>query len=163
MVEAEHAPCERAIPQQVVERGEQHRSARGRRVELRAGRDEDGRAAVLDGVPFECSLVDERVNDGSHARSSAPEAPVLDDAPFRQDSAPPYGPGDELTQPLGLLRRRRVEGLWWENALGEVVQALEALTARDHELAVVPEQLEHLLGRLPAPHLALARRSVEVA
>ena len=49
-----------------------------------------------------------------------------------------------------------------EHALGQVVEPLEPLPPRDHQLAVVPEKLEHLLGRLPTPHLALPRGAVEM-
>ena len=50
----------------------------------------------------------------------------------------------------------RVEDSRRQRRAREVVEPLEPLPARDDELAVVPEELEHLLRGLPAPHLALA-------
>ena len=51
----------------------------------------------------------------------------------------------------------RVEHLLRDHALGQVVEPLEALPAGDHEVAVVPEPVEHRLRRLPVPHPSLAR------
>ena len=45
----------------------------------RAGRHDDGGAAVVDRDPLEHPVGDERVDDGADARGAAPEPPVLDD------------------------------------------------------------------------------------
>ena len=87
---------------------------------------------------------------------------MLDDAALGQDAAGADRAEGKLAQALGLGRRLRLQDLAREDALRQVVQALEPLASRDDELAVVPQELEHPLRRLPAPHLALARGALEV-
>ena len=162
VVEAEHAARERPVPEQVVERGEEHRRGRRRPVELRARRHQHRWPAVVQVTPLEEAVRDERIHDGTDPRSAAPQPPVLDDAALGESPARAHGPERELAQAFGLGRRRRIEKRRIEHALGKVVEALEPLAPGHDQLTVVPEQLEHALRRLPAPHLALPRRTVEV-
>ena len=162
VVEAEDAACEGPIPEQVLEGREEKCATRGRSVALRSGGDEDRRSAVVHVEPLEQAVCDERVDGRPDSRSSSPESPVLDDPALRESAARFDGTHRQRPQPLGLRGRGRGEDRTRENPLGKVVEPLESLTARDDELAVVPEQLEHLLRRLPAPHLPLPRGAVEV-
>ena len=131
VVEAEHAPGERAIPEEVVERGEQHGRRRRGQVELGAGRDEHGRAAVVDLHALEEPVRDEPVDRGPHALRAALEAPVLDDAGLGQRAARPDRPQRQRTKPLVLgrapARRARRGG---STRSGQVVEALEARAGR---------------------------------
>ena len=87
---------------------------------------------------------------------------MLDDPALREGAACLDGAHRQRPQPLGLRGGGCGEDRTREDPLGKVVEPLESLAARDDELAVVPEQLEHLLRRLPAPHLSLPRGAVEV-
>ena len=124
--------------------------------------DEDGRAAVVDGDSLEEPVGHERVDDRADPRDAASESPVLDDPGFRQRAACGDGAQRQRAQTLGSRRERGVEAALRDHALGQVVEPLEPLAAGDHEVAVVPEPIEHRLGGLPVPHPALAR-SLEVA
>ena len=157
VVEAEHAPGERPVPEKVVERGEEHPRRRLRRVEVGAGGDDDRCAAVLDRDPLEDAVGDERVDDG-RIRATPPFSRQCSTTPASV-SAP-----RAATAFAASARRRsgsrgngRVEHLLRNHPLGQVVEALKPLPARDHEVAVVPEAVEHRLRRLPVPHPALAR------
>ena len=132
------------------------------KVELGVGGDQHRRAAVLDGEAPDLPVGDERVDGLAHPGGSSLEAPVLDDPGLRECAAGPNGAHGELAQALGLGRRRRIEDLARQNARREVVEPLEPLSPCDHQFAVVPEQLEHLLRRLPSPHLPLPRGAVEM-
>ncbi len=121
-----------------------------------------GGASVGDVEALEDAVGDEPVDGGADPRGPAPQAPVLDDACVGQRPARANRAERELAEPLRLGRARRVEDRRRQHPLGQVVEALEALAPGDDELAVVPQQVEHPLGRLPAPHLALAGRAVEV-
>ncbi len=162
VVEAEDAACEGPIPEQVLEGREEKCATRGRSVALRSGGDEDRRSAVVHVEPLEQAVCDERVDGRLDSRSPSPEAPVLDDPALGEGAACLDGAQRQRPQPLGLRGGRRGEDRTREDPLGKVVEPLESLAARDDELAVVPEQLEHLLRRLPAPHLSLPRGAVEV-
>ena len=95
--EAEDASGERAIPEQVVERGEKHGGGRPRRVQVGAGGHEHLRAAVLHAKPFERSLANERVNLRPDPRGPALQAPVLDDPRLGQRASCAHGAHGQLT------------------------------------------------------------------
>ena len=144
VVEAEDPSCERAIPEQVVEGGEQHGRGRARRVEIGAGRDEYVGVAVLDADTLEDAVVHERVDRRTDPCGAAAEPPVLDDAALGERAARANRAKRQLAQPRRLVGLGRVEHLARDDALGEVVEPLEpADPARDHDLARVPERLEH--------------------
>src|SRR5262249_26538749 len=118
----------------------------------RARRDDDRRAVVVDLDPLDAPLADERLDVRPHLTPPAPEAAVLGDprlggpAPslHRAQPAPPV----ELAvrrPPRGQRRAR-------DHALGQLVQALEALAAGDRDLARGEQVLERALRGLPAPH-----------
>ena len=65
--------------------------------------------------------------------------------------------GTSTAQALRLGGRPGLEERLRDNALGQVVETLESLSAGDDEVTVVPEPVEHRLRRLPVPHAALAR------
>ena len=129
---------------------------RGRSSSVPGGRGR--RRPVLDAEPLELALLDERGDRGANARGAAARSPVLDDPALGQRPAGVHGTERERAQALRLRRRRRVEDGGGQDALGDVVEPLEALSSGDDEVAVVPEELEHLLRRLPAPHRPGARR-----
>ena len=131
-------------------------------VELGVGGDEHVGAAVVDSQPPQAPLGDELVDRRPDPRDAAPEPPVLLDARVGEHAARAHRLLGERAQPLVLGRDRRVELRARDHPLGQVVDALESLPARDHEVAVVPEPFEHRLGRLPVPHPA-AGRALEVA
>ncbi len=79
VVEAEHAAGERPVPEEVVERREQHRRRRPWGARSVPAGTSDRRAAVLDRDPLEEAVGDELVDDRSDAGDAAPEPPVLDD------------------------------------------------------------------------------------
>ena len=157
VVEAEDPPRERAVPEQVVERREQHGGARGGPVELGVGRDEDVGASVVDAEPPEAALGDELRDRRPDAGRAAPQAPVL------RDPASVSAPRARTACSANVRSTSSAGGTGAsscaarDHALGQVVDALEALASRDHELAVVPEPLEHRLRRLPVPHAAAGR------
>ena len=87
VVEAEHATGERPVPEEVVEGREEHRRRRPRRIERGSGRDDDGRAAILDRDSLEDAVRDEGVEHGTDPGDAAAQPPVLDDARLGQRAA----------------------------------------------------------------------------
>ena len=98
----------------------------------------------------------------ARTRADALQPPVLLDAGLGEDAAGAHGLFGQCAQRLVLGRRRRVELCPRDHPLGQVVDPLEALAAGDHEVAVVPQPLQHRLRRLPVPHPA-AGGALEVA
>ena len=91
------------------------------------------------------------------ARLAALQPPVLADRRLGQRAARPDREQRERAQRLVLARRRRVEHVLRDHALGQVVLPLEALAAPAIASSpAVPERLEHHLRRLPVPHPAAA-------
>ena len=164
MLEAEHAAGERAIPEQVVERREEQGCARRAAVELRSCFDHDRRSSVLDLQPLERPGRHKGIDMGTDARDTAAQSPVLRDRGLCQRPPGTDRAQDELADGIALGRRRRFEEVPREHALRQVVHSLKpAHPARDDELARAEQGLQDLLRRLPAPHRALAGRTVEVA
>ncbi len=97
------------------------------------------------------------------ARLPALQAPVLADRRLGERSACADREQRERAQRLVLARRRRLEDVFRDHALDQVVLALEALASGDRQLAAVPERLEHHLRRLPVPHAAATAVAFEVA
>src|SRR5271169_1399623 len=103
MVEAEDAVQERPVPHQVVERAEENGGG-GRAVELRVGRDNDGRAAVCDLDPPHESVSFERVDVRAYRFHPTVEAAMLGDPGFRQRAAALDGAECEAAAELVLRR-----------------------------------------------------------
>jgi hypothetical protein len=153
--EAEDAFEQRPVPHDVVERRDEDGWGGGA-VELLLGIDVERRAAVVDMHLAEQALVDEREQVVVQPGLAALQAPVLAHRSLGQGAACADREEREGAQRLVLARRGRVEDGLWNDALGEVVEPLEAPASRDHELPAVPETLEHHLRRLPVPHPAAA-------
>ena len=81
---------------------------------------------------------------------------MLADRRFGQRAARLDREESERAQRLVLGRHGSLEDPLRDHALGEVVPALEVLATGDHELAAVPERIEHHLRGLPVPHAAAA-------
>jgi hypothetical protein len=89
---------------------------------------------------------------------------VVRDARIGQRVSGENRAGDQLAQPCLLIGDGRIQHLAREHALWKVVDPLEtADTAGDHDLAEVPERLQHHLRGLPVPHAASAAAPLEVA
>ena len=160
VVEAEEAPQERAVPHQVVERAQQHGAASARRRAPRrparrpAGRRRPPRRARRArrrrARRRAAGSLRRRRRSGSARRSrtrSARRGPAPRAARSARRNSSSVGDG----APRAASR---------DHALGQVVDALEALPSRDRELAGGEEVLERALLRLPAPHrLAAAPRT----
>ena len=134
VVEAEQPPEERPVPHQVVERAEEHRRSGGA-VDLGAGGDEHRRPAVVDRDALERPSPTSASTCGRTAL--APPAKRQCSAIPASVSAPrPCDRPERVAAPeLVLGRRRRLERLPRDHALGQVVDALEALPAGDRDLA----------------------------
>src|SRR4249920_1861824 len=96
MVEAEGTPRERAVPEEVVERGEEDSRSRARRVEAYSRADEHVCRAVLDAYAFEDAVGDERIRMRADPRGSAAKPPVLGHSALRQRAACSHGPYGQL-------------------------------------------------------------------
>jgi hypothetical protein len=79
---------------------------------------------------------------------------VLGNAALCQSPARPHGPQYQGPQGISVARFGRAEHGAGYDALGQVVQPLEALAPGDRKVAAVPERVEHSLRRLPVPHSA---------
>ena len=159
VVEAEHAAGERPVPEEVVERGEEHRRRGLRRVEVGAGRRRRRARRRPRPRPARACRPRRARRRTGRIRATPPRSRQCSTTPASV-SAPRAATafGRERPQPLRLGRNGRVEHLLRDHALGQVVEPLEPLPARDHEVAVVPEPVEHRLRRLPVPHPALRSR-----
>ena len=162
MLEAEQPLGEAAVPEQVVEGREQRgpgdtdSSSGARRAPARRARRRPPAAGGAAPSATSASTC------GRTAAVRPGHAVVLGDAALRERAARPHGAQHERPQRLGLGGLRGVEHRARDHPLGEVVEALEALAARDRQVAAVPERVEHALGRLPVPH-APAALALEVA
>src|SRR5262249_40688448 len=110
-------------------------------------------------APEEASI-DERVDMRLDAFAAAVEAAVLGDPGFGERAPALDRPQGESAAEVRRGRRGRVEVPLRDNALGQVVDALKSLPARDRELAGGEQMLERAFFRLPPPHrpaLALER------
>ncbi len=105
VAEAEEALGERPVPQQVVERREQHRAAR-LTVEPGVGGHEHVGAVVFDPEPAQGAVRDERVDVRPQAGNAAPQPVVLLHARFGERASTAHGADDEPAQPLLLGRHR---------------------------------------------------------
>src|SRR5262249_28950820 len=108
VVEAEEAAKEGAVPDEVVERAEEHGRARVA-VELGLCRDDDLRAAVVQLDARDEAVADERVDVRASLARAAAEAAVLRDSRLRQRSAALDRAEREAAMELRGGRRRRVE------------------------------------------------------
>ena len=99
VLEAENTTHECAIPEQVVERREQHGGGRARRVELRAGGNEHVGPALVGAQPLDLAVIDECVDRRPYAGDTAPQAPVLDHSGLGQHAARSDGAQGELAEP----------------------------------------------------------------
>jgi hypothetical protein len=88
---------------------------------------------------------------------------MLGDAGLRDRAPTLYGPQRIAAAELLLGRLGGVEVLAGDDPLRQVVDALEAVTAGDDQLARCEEVLEGALGRLPRPHLARRATALECA
>src|SRR5262245_26377989 len=79
VLEAEDPACERTVPEQVVERGDERRRRRASRVEVCTGRHEHLGSSVLDPDTFGAAVGDERIRVGADTSNAAAHAPVLGD------------------------------------------------------------------------------------
>jgi len=104
--------------------------------------------------------------EGRGGSRAAPAGTRTESPPFSTASRS-RTPAATSSSATGLIwvGNRRLEHLAREHALWEVVEPLEAAdTAGDHDLAGVPERLQHHLRGLPVPHAAgAAAASIEVA
>ena len=132
-------------------------------VELGLGVDIEGRTAVVRMHLAQEAFVDEREHVVMQASASALEPPVLADRRLGQRAAGADGEERQCAKRLVLVRRGRVEHRLRDDALGEVVAALERLAPGDGEHTTVPQRLEHHLRRLPVPHVGAVARALEVA
>src|SRR5579862_402168 len=151
VLEAEEAAQERAIPDEVVERTDEDGHGR-RSVELRSGGDDDRWAAIVDLDAPDEAVAHERLDVRPDFARAAADAAVLGDPGFRQRAPRVHRAQREAATELGARRRRRVEVALRDHALGQLVQALEALPAGDRHLAGREQVLECALRGLPAPH-----------
>ena len=87
-------------------------------------------------------------------RLAALQPPVLTDRGLGQGAAGFDRQHGERPQRLLLRRHRRVEPLLRITSLRKVVRPLEILATGDHQLAPIPQCVEHHLRRLPVPHAA---------
>src|SRR5262249_54544427 len=94
----------------------------------------------------------EGVDVRAHLAAAAAEAAVLGDPALRERAAALDRAEREAPVELVRRRRRRLERVPRDHALGQLVQPLEALPAGDRDLAGGEQVLERALRRLPAPH-----------
>src|SRR5205814_887993 len=87
---------------------------------------------------------------------AALEAAVLHDPGLGECAAACHGPERVAAYELVLARRGRVEISPRDHLLGKRVEPLEAVPARDDDLACCEQVLEDPLLRLPVPHAAAA-------
>ena len=148
----------KARSQSMLSNGESRTPPEGRGpVELGVRGDDDGRAAVPDRNPPNEVVGDKVVDNGSHGAGAALEAAVLPDPPLGQGAAPLHGMQCIAAPKLVLGRGRDIEVAAGNDALGEVVEPLEAFASGDDDLAGGEQMLQGPLGRLPVPHVAPAR------
>src|SRR3954454_3675452 len=155
VLEAEEAAKKAAVPHQVVERRDENGGRRSA-VERRVRHDEDRRAAVVELDAAQAALAYERLDVRPDALRAAGEAAVLGDPGPGQRAAAFDGPQRIGAAKLVLGRDRRAEVAVRDHPLRKVVEALEALSPCDRELAGREQVLERALLRLPAPHRAAA-------
>ena len=160
--EAEDPLGERAVPDQVVERGEEHGRGRARRARRR-GRRRAARRRPRPRDGASSPVLDERVEVRADPPRAAREAPVLDDrrvgeaARARARRARPASRRYVASSGIGASSASARE-----HPLRQVVEPLEVAAAGDREPAGAPERLEHPLRRLVVPH-APAALALELA
>ena len=108
VLEPEDSPREGAVPQEVVERGEEHRGRRTWRLEVGSRCDEHRLPAVLHPDALEEAVLNERVRVRTDPRRAAAEAPVLDDARLRKGAPSPNRAQGQVAEPGRLVGFRRV-------------------------------------------------------
>ena len=95
-------------------------------------------------------------------RLAALQAPVLADRCLGQRASRAHGEEREGAERLVLGRRRCLEDVLRDDALGEVVEPLEVASTGDDEATLVPQRLQHHLRRLPVPHPAADKGAVRL-